>query len=75
MLITGAAGFIGHALGIRLAEAGAVGIDSFTDYYDVALKADRAAALMDAGAEVHKMDMCDRAALGALFRSTTSPRS
>lgn len=39
-LITGAAGFIGHNIVKRLLAEGhdVVGIDSFTDYYDVSLK-------------------------------------
>jgi UDP-glucuronate 4-epimerase len=40
VLITGAAGFIGSALSLRLLERGdeVVGIDNLNDYYDVALK-------------------------------------
>jgi UDP-glucuronate 4-epimerase len=40
VLITGAAGFIGSALALRLLERGdrVVGIDNLNDYYDVALK-------------------------------------
>ena len=40
ILITGAAGFIGSHLAERLAQAGheVIGIDCFTDYYDVAQK-------------------------------------
>ena len=36
ILVTGAAGFIGHALAIRLCERGdtVLGIDSLNDYYD-----------------------------------------
>ena len=39
-LITGSAGFIGYHLGKRLLEDGfkVVGLDGFTDYYDVSLK-------------------------------------
>lgn len=39
-LVTGSAGFIGHALSRRLLTEGhnVVGFDSFSDYYDVALK-------------------------------------
>ena len=40
VLITGAAGFIGSALSLRLLERGdeVIGIDNLNDYYDVALK-------------------------------------
>lgn len=39
-LITGSAGFIGYHLGKRLLEDGfkVIGLDGFTDYYDVSLK-------------------------------------
>ena len=43
ILVTGAAGFIGHHVSARLLERGdeVVGIDNFNDYYSVALKRDR----------------------------------
>jgi nucleoside-diphosphate-sugar epimerase len=46
-LVTGAAGFIGSHLAEALLEAGndVVGLDCFTDYYDVALKEENAARL------------------------------
>ncbi len=46
ILLTGNAGFIGHHLGLVLAEAGheVVGIDNLNDYYDPALKWDRLTA-------------------------------
>jgi len=45
VLITGAAGFIGSALALRLLERGdsVVGIDNHNDYYDPALKEARLA--------------------------------
>lgn len=49
VLITGAAGFIGSHLAIRLLSEGAevVGIDNLNDYYDVKLKRDRLARFQD----------------------------
>lgn len=43
VLVTGAAGFIGHAVSARLVERGesVIGIDNLNDYYDPALKAAR----------------------------------
>lgn len=47
ILVTGAAGFIGSEVALRLLREGhsVTGIDSFTAYYDVKLKEDRAARL------------------------------
>src|SRR5689334_19206948 len=58
-LVTGAAGFIGSHLTTRLCAEGhdVVGIDSFTDYYDVALKHDNADAEMGAGVEFIEGDL------------------
>jgi UDP-glucuronate 4-epimerase len=50
-LVTGAAGFIGSHLTKRLRDEGhaVIGLDSFTDYYDVALKRANAEAALEAG--------------------------
>ena len=47
ILVTGAAGFIGHHVAARLLERGdeVIGIDNVNDYYSVALKRDRLAEL------------------------------
>ncbi len=47
ILVTGAAGFIGSEVALRLLREGhsVTGVDSFTAYYDVKLKEDRAARL------------------------------
>ena len=49
VLVTGAAGFIGHAVSERLLARGerVIGLDNFTDYYDVSLKEARVARLVD----------------------------
>jgi len=49
VLVTGAAGFIGHAVSERLLARGerVIGLDNFTDYYDVSLKEARTARLVD----------------------------
>lgn len=48
ILITGSAGFIGHALSHRLLQRGdeVIGVDNLNDYYDVKLKRDRLANLL-----------------------------
>jgi len=48
IIVTGAAGFIGSEVALRLLREGhsVTGIDSFTAYYDVKLKEDRAARLV-----------------------------
>src|SRR5512141_2196957 len=49
IVVTGTAGFIGFHVARRLLEHGqsVVGIDGFTDYYDVTLKRARHAALSE----------------------------
>lgn len=60
-LVTGAAGFIGSQLMERLLEDGhdVVGIDSFTDYYDLALKEENAA-----GKEILRFDLAEQGLAG-----------
>ena len=43
ILVTGAAGFIGYSLCLKLLENGknVIGIDNVNDYYEVSLKEDR----------------------------------
>ena len=70
ILVTGAAGFIGSALAIRLLERGdeVVGIDNLNDYYDVNLKLARLERLRDYSRfKFIKLEISDRAAVEALF--------
>src|SRR6185312_8451270 len=55
-VVTGAAGFIGSHLAERLVEDGheVVGLDSFTDYYDPALKEENARGL-----DVRRVDLAE----------------
>ncbi len=70
VLITGAAGFIGHFLAIRLLARGdsVVGVDNLNDYYDVNLKRarlDRIKAYPNF--TFIEADIADRAAMATLF--------
>ncbi len=71
ILITGAAGFIGHALGKRLLAEGrsVVGLDNMNDYYDVELQRARLAELTASpNFTFVQEDMGDRAACAVLFQ-------
>ena len=70
ILVTGAAGFIGSSLAIRLLERGdvVVGIDNLNDYYDVNLKLARLERLRAYSQfKFIKLEISDRAAMEALF--------
>jgi len=70
ILVTGAAGFIGHNLSKRLLESGrtVVGLDNLNDYYDPALKRDRLAELLPFEGFSHAdFDMADRELMKKLF--------
>jgi UDP-glucuronate 4-epimerase len=59
ILVTGAAGFIGCHLALRLVSRGyrVEGLDAFTPFYDRALKEDNARALATAGVTIHRLDL------------------
>ncbi len=71
ILITGAAGFIGSALALRLLERGdtVYGIDNMNDYYDVRLKEARLKRTMERpGFHFQKLDIIHREGMAELFR-------
>ncbi len=70
ILITGAAGFIGSHVVLRLLERGdeVIGLDNLNDYYDVRLKQARLARMEDRpGFCFVKIDIKDRERMAALF--------
>ncbi len=70
VLVTGAAGFIGSALTLRLLDRGdeVVGIDNHNDYYDPAVKEARLARHIDHANYTHlRIDLADREAINACF--------
>ena len=70
ILVTGAAGFIGNALALRLLERGDTvwGIDNLNDYYEVSLKKARLARLEgQPGFRFRLLDIADRAGMRDLF--------
>lgn len=72
VLVTGAAGFIGAALVLRLLERGdtVIGVDNHSDYYDPALKEARLARFAHHPCYTHlRINIADRAAVyGCLAR-------
>jgi UDP-glucuronate 4-epimerase len=71
VLVTGAAGFIGHSTAHALLARGekVIGVDIVNDYYDPALKAARLATFEGVeGFTFHKLDIADAPAIAALVR-------
>lgn len=72
ILVTGAAGFIGSALTLRLLGRGdtVIGIDNHNDYYNPTLKEARLARQESHPNYTHiRMDMADRSGIAALFKT------
>ncbi len=71
VLVTGAAGFIGCAVALRLLEEGAevVGLDNLNGYYDPALKMARLERLRCERFRFVELDLADGDGIDALFRA------
>lgn len=70
VLVTGAAGFIGLHLSLKLCQAGfrVIGIDNLNDYYDVNLKQARVEVLnLEPNFTFEKIDLTDRMGINAVF--------
>lgn len=70
ILVTGAAGFIGYHLSVRLLERGdhVVGVDNVNDYYDVSLKEARLKQLKQYDRfEFFRADIADQKAVEKIF--------
>jgi UDP-glucuronate 4-epimerase len=73
ILVTGSAGFIGHAVCVALLSRGesVVGLDNFNDYYDPSLKRDRVERVrrLAAGSRFDQVeaDLADRPAVDSLL--------
>ena len=77
ILVTGAAGFIGAAVAMRLLDLGAevVGVDNLNDYYDVSLKQARLAGLAASAAFRHiRLDIADTNGVERLFEAEKPQR-
>ncbi len=77
IIVTGAAGFIGHSVAHRLLNRGerVIGVDICNDYYDPALKEARLATFTNKQAfSFERMDIADAAAMAALVRDNEVTR-
>ena len=77
IIVTGAAGFIGRFVALRLLDRGeqVIGVDDFNPYYDPALKEARIQALLDRpGFRLQRMDVADADAFETLVRGSGARR-
>ncbi|MCE2730296.1 MAG: SDR family NAD(P)-dependent oxidoreductase [Sphingomonadaceae bacterium] len=77
ILVTGAAGFIGHAVAHRLLARGerVIGVDIVNDYYDPALKEARLATFSGINSfAFERIDIADAAQMAALVRDNNIVR-
>lgn len=77
VLVTGVAGFIGHAIAHRLLERGetVIGVDNVNDYYDVSLKESRLSTFKGLREfTFHRSDITDTNAMAALVRDNDVER-
>ena len=76
ILVTGAAGFIGSAVSIKLLEEGyeVLGVDNHNDYYDVSIKEARLARHLKHERYSHeRLDISDKAQRILIASSCLSP--
>ena len=80
ILVTGAAGFIGHQTTLRLLARGdtVIGVDNLNDYYDVSLKEARLQDIAKhpqaSNFKFIKLDLADTSATEALFKAEQPER-
>ncbi len=77
VLVTGVAGFIGHATAHRLLDRGerVIGVDVVNDYYDPSLKEARLATFSGKqNFEFHRVDIADASTISELVRSSDITR-
>ena len=70
VLITGSAGFIGYHLTKKLLQIGheIIGVDSFTNYYDIKLKKDRLNNIQEDNFSFYNIDISDKDKIITLFK-------